>query len=215
MPATEQGGGDARRGESEHERLDRNLAELTGELRVVVTGVQVLFAFLLILPFNVGFEHVGAFERTVYIVTLALAMLAAVCAISPSAQHRWEFRQDDKRHILFSSNRVVIVGLALLAAAMCGCVLLVTTKLFGAGWGAVASAAASVPFIFLWFAVPMRRAAHLASRSARGGPSARRGSRGVSRAGPAPPGRARARPAARRRAPRPLRGDRRLRSSGA
>lgn len=158
-----QRGGDERRDESEHERLDRNLDELMGELRVVVTGVQVLFAFLLVVPFDTGFAHIGAFERAVYIVTLALATLAAVCMIAPSARHRWEFRHDDKRHIVFSSNRVVIAGLAFLAAAMCGCVLLVTTKLFGAGWGAVAAGAGSLPFLALWFVLPMRRAAKLDS----------------------------------------------------
>jgi hypothetical protein len=152
-------GGDARRDETEHERLDRNLDELTGELRVMVTGVQVLFAFLLIVPFNSGFKGIGGFERTVYIVTLLLAALAAVCTIAPSAQHRFLFRHDDKRYLVFASNRVVIAGMAFLALAMCGCVLLVTTKLFGAGWGVLTAALASVPFLLLWFAIPMRRAA--------------------------------------------------------
>src|ERR1700758_3439955 len=89
-----------RRDETQLERLDRNLDELTGELRVVVTGVQVLFAFLLIVPFNTGFQHVGSFERTVYIVTLVLAALSAVCTIAPAAQHRWLFRHDDKRRLV-------------------------------------------------------------------------------------------------------------------
>jgi small-conductance mechanosensitive channel len=154
-------GGDARRDETEHERLDRNLEELTGELRVIVTGVQVLFAFLLIVPFNTGFAHVGGFERTVYLVTLLLAALAAVCTIAPSAQHRWEFRHDDKRHLVFAANRITIAGMAFLAMAMCGCLLLVTTKLFGAGWGALTAGLGAIPFLVLWFAVPMRRAAAL------------------------------------------------------
>lgn len=158
---TEQRRGDARRDETELERLDRNLEELNGELRVVVTGVQVLFAFLLIVPFDTGFAHVGGFERAVYLVTLLLAAMAAVCTIAPSAQHRWVFRHDDKRHTVFFANRVVIVGMAFLALAMCGCLLLVTTKLFGAGWGAVTAGLASIPFLALWFAFPMRRAARL------------------------------------------------------
>ena len=124
-----------RRRETPLERLDRNLEEMTGELRVVVTGVQVLFAFLLIVPFNSGFAHVGAFERAVYFVTLVLAALAAVCTIAPSAGHRFLFRHDDKRYLVFRSNRVVIAGLAFLALAMCGCMLLVATKLFGATAG--------------------------------------------------------------------------------
>jgi hypothetical protein len=154
-------GGDPSRDETEHERLDRNLEELTGELRVVVTGVQVLFAFLLIVPFNSGFAHVGSFERTVYLVTLLLAALSAVCTIAPSAEHRWVFRHDDKRHLVFNSNRVVIVGMAFLALAMCGCLLLVTTKLFGAGAGALTAGLGSIPFLALWFVIPMRRAAAL------------------------------------------------------
>lgn len=110
----------ARRHETPLERLDRNLEELTGELRVVVTGVQVFFAFLLIVPFDTGFAHVGNFERTVYFVTLVLAALAAVCTIAPSAEHRVLFRHDDKHHIVFRSNRVVIAGLAFLAMARMG-----------------------------------------------------------------------------------------------
>jgi hypothetical protein len=156
---TEQRGGDARRDETELERLDRNLEELNGELRVVVTGVQVLFAFLLIVPFNSGFAHVGSFERTVYLVTLLLAALSAVCTIAPSAEHRWVFRHDDKRHLVFNSNRVVIAGMAFLALAMCGCLLLVTAKLFGAGAGALTAGLGSIPFLALWFVIPMRRAA--------------------------------------------------------
>ncbi len=145
------------RRETDLERLDRNLEELTGELRVVVTGVQVLFAFLLIVPFNTGFAHVGDFERTVYFVTLVLAALAAVCTIAPSAEHRFLFRHDDKRHIVFNSNRVAIAGLACLALAMCGSLMLVTTKLFGVSAGVVTAALGAVPFVLLWFVLPLRR----------------------------------------------------------
>lgn len=158
MPVTQSRGvGEGRRDETPLERLDRNLVEMTGELRVVVTGVQVLFAFLLIVPFNVGFEHVGGFERGVYFVTLLLAALAAVCSIAPSAEHRFLFRQDDKRHLVFTSNRVVIAGLAFLALAMCGCLLLVATKLFGAVAGVCTAGAALAVFGALWFAIPLAR----------------------------------------------------------
>jgi len=146
-----------RRRETPLERLDRNLEEMTGELRVVVTGVQVLFAFLLIVPFNTGFAHVGRFERDVYFVTLVLAALAAVCTIAPSAGHRFLFRHDDKRYLVFRSNRVVIAGLGFLALAMCGCMLLVATKLFGATAGACTAGAALVVFLGLWFVVPLAR----------------------------------------------------------
>jgi SNF family Na+-dependent transporter len=149
--------GRAGRVETPLERLDRNLEEMTGELRVVVTGVQVLFAFLLVVPFNAGFAHVGAFERTVYFVSLLLAALSAVCTIAPSAQHRLLFRHDDKRHLVFSSNRIVIAGLAFLALAMSGSLLLVATKLFGETVGILTTAIGALVFTGLWFGVPLRR----------------------------------------------------------
>ncbi len=148
--------GETRR-ETQLERLDRNLEELTGELRVIVTGVQVLFAFLLIVPFNAGFVHVGDFEQTVYFITLILAALACVCTIAPSAQHRFLFRHDDKQHLVFLSNRVVIAGLVFLALAMCGCLLLVTTKLFGLTAGILTATLGALPFALLWFALPLGR----------------------------------------------------------
>ncbi len=149
------------RHETPLERADRNLEELNGELRVIVTGVQVLFAFLLVVPFDTGFTHVGEFERTVYIVTLLLAALAAVCTIAPSAHHRWLFRHDEKPYIVAVSNRIVIVGMAFLAVAMCGCLLLVATKLFGIGDGILVAALGAVPFLALWFAMPLWRRARL------------------------------------------------------
>jgi hypothetical protein len=166
MPDSQSLDGEGRR-ETQLERLDRNFEELTGELRVIVTGVQVLFAFLLVVPFNTGFAHVGSFERTVYFITLALAALSAVCTIAPSAEHRFLFRHDDKHYIVFSSNRVVIAGLAFLALAMCGCLLLVTTKLFGLTAGVLTASIGALPFAVLWFAVPLRRARRLDGRQRR------------------------------------------------
>jgi anti-anti-sigma factor len=132
---------------------------MTGELRVVVTGVQVLFAFLLIVPFNTGFVGVGPFERGVYFVTLLCAALAAVCTLAPAAYHRLLFRADDKRHVVFLANRVSIAGLLFLALSMCGSLLLVTTKLFGATAGVITAALVAVPFALLWFVAPLYRRA--------------------------------------------------------
>jgi hypothetical protein len=157
VSATQPGHSKDGRHETSHERLDRNLEELTGELRVVVTGVQVLFAFLLIVPFNTGFAGIGDFERTVYFVTLLLAALAAACTIAPSAQHRFLFRHDDKQYLVAASNRIVIVGLASLALAMCGALMLVASKLFGVLPGVLTVLGASVPFALLWFVMPLRR----------------------------------------------------------
>jgi anti-anti-sigma factor len=148
---------DARRGETSLERLDRNLDEMMGELRVVVTGVQVLFAFLLIVPFNSGFVGIGPFERTVYLVTLVCSALAALCVIMPAAYHRILFRHDDKRHVVQVANQVTLVGLVLLAVAMCGSVLLVTTKLYGATAGTITAALVAAAFAVLWFIAPLLR----------------------------------------------------------
>jgi Family of unknown function (DUF6328) len=145
------------REETPLERLDRNLAELTGEMRVIVTGVQVLFAFLLVVPFDAGFEHVGQFERLVYLVTLVFAALAAACVIAPSAWHRFLFRHADKQRLLFFSNRATITGLAFLALAMCGCLLLVATKLFGVTAGVLTAVFGALPFALLWFVLPVGR----------------------------------------------------------
>lgn len=151
------------RDETPLERVDRNMQELNGELRIVVTGVQVLFAFLLIVPFDTGFSGIGDFERGVYFVTLIFAALAAACTIAPSAQHRFLFRYDDKPRLVHVSNLVVIAGLGCLAVAMSGCLLLVATKLFGVTAGALTTIAVAVPFVVLWFAMPLRRRRALGS----------------------------------------------------
>jgi uncharacterized protein DUF6328 len=160
---------DGRRNETPHERLDRNLQELLSELRVGVTGVQVLFAFLLVVPFNSGFVHIGPFQRAVYFVTLLLAALAAACMLAPAAHHRILFRCDDKEHIVFVSNRLMIAGLSFLALAMCGSLLLVATKLFGVGTGTITVAIAAGGFLVLWFVLPVMRKVRLNAASRRSG----------------------------------------------
>jgi anti-anti-sigma factor len=162
------------RPETPLQRLDRNLQELTGELRVTVTAVQVLFAFLLIVPFNSGFAGIGAFERGVYFVTLLCSALAALCMIAPSAYHRALFRLDDKSYLVSMANRLAIAGLAFLALAICGSLLLVTTKLFGVAGGVPTATVAAVLFGLLWFAAPWRRRVALELAAARPGNGARR-----------------------------------------
>lgn len=167
MQDAQQSAGEETRDETPLERLDRNFEELTGELRVVVTGVQVLFAFLLVVPFDTGFAHVGGFLQTVYIITLFVTALAAVCVIAPSAQHRFLFRHDDKQYLVFSSNNVVIAGLGFLALAMCGCLLLVSAKLFGIPVGILIAVIGAIPFTILWFVIPLRRLRMLNDRRRR------------------------------------------------
>src|SRR5829696_5817230 len=111
------GGGDRPSGreESEAERLDRNLSELLQELRVALPGVQVLFAFLLAVPFQQNFSQITGFQKGAYFGTLLLTAASAVLLISPSAYHRMTFRMQQKDDLVFIANKLAIVGLSLLA----------------------------------------------------------------------------------------------------
>ena len=145
------------RDETEYERVDRNLAELLGELRVALPGVQVLFAFLLIVPFSQRYSQVTAFQEKVYFVTLLCTAAASALLIAPSVHHRVQFRQQDKEHIVVVANRLAIAGLAFLALAMIGVLLLITDVLFGTLTTAIATACGVVTFGFLWYGIPLRR----------------------------------------------------------
>jgi hypothetical protein len=145
------------REETEQERVDRNLQEMLGELRVALPGVQVLFAFLLVVPFNQRFGEVTSFEKTVYFVTMLFTTAATVCLISPTVHHRLEFRRQEKDVIVSTGNRIVILGLALLAVAMTGAVVFVTSFLYSDTTTVVASIAVALFFAALWFAIPARR----------------------------------------------------------
>ena len=104
--------------ESTDERLDRELIELLNELRVALPGVQMLFGFLLALPFSVGFEHTSAVDRRAYFVSFLAAAAASVLLIAPSAYHRLTWRQRDKEHLLRAANVMAIAGLGCLAIAV-------------------------------------------------------------------------------------------------
>jgi hypothetical protein len=145
------------RDETADERVDRNLGELLGELRVALPGVQVLFAFLLVVPFNNRFADVTAFQKNVYFVTLLVATAASVCLIAPTIQHRIEFRHQDKEHVVLVSNKFAVVGLGLLALAMTGAILFVTDFLFGAATTVLTTVFVALAFALLWYAIPLRR----------------------------------------------------------
>jgi Family of unknown function (DUF6328) len=148
---------DTGRNETEKERLDRNMNELLQELRVALPGVQVLFAFLLTVPFQQGFQKATSFQKDVYLVTLLLTALTTALLIAPSAYHRLEFRQDDKKHIVLVANRFAIVGFAVLAAAMTSAVLLVTDFLYSDTTSAIATVGVAVVLYGLWYVLPVVR----------------------------------------------------------
>lgn len=148
---------DSGRNETEEERLDRNLSEMLQELRVALPGVQVLFAFLLAVPFQQNFEKITSFQKDVYFATLILTALSAVMLISPTAYHRLTFRYQQKRQLVFYSNRFSIIGLTFLALAMTGAVMLITDVLFDTAATVVVTALTVLAFGTFWFALPLQR----------------------------------------------------------
>jgi len=145
------------RNETELERIDRNLVELLQEVRVVQTGVQVLFAFLLMAPLTPGFDKLGATERAEYFITLSLAGVSAVLLIAPTAFHRVLFRLGDKAYLVEVANRLTIAGLAAVALAMVGAFVFVSDILFGAWAAALTGFTAAAGCVWLWAIVPLRR----------------------------------------------------------
>jgi hypothetical protein len=152
----------ADRHETEKERLDRNLGELLQELRVALPGVQVLFAFLLVVPFNQGYSRMSAFDKRIYFATLLCTVVASLLLIAPTVHHRIEFRRDDKAHLVRSANRLTIGGLSVLAVAMTGAVLLVTNVIFDTATTVVATTATLLAFAAVWYGLPLSRRAHRA-----------------------------------------------------
>jgi Family of unknown function (DUF6328) len=148
------------RGESESERIDRNLLELLQELRVAQTGVQILFAFLLTLPFTQRFDKVTGFQRDVYFVTLLLSAAASVFIIAPVAHHRILFRRHDKAHLVDVSNRLALAGLVCLSLAMTGAILLITDVIFRQTVVVVTTGLTAAIFGVMWFVVPILRRLH-------------------------------------------------------
>ncbi len=145
------------RQETEKERVDRNLLELTGELRVALPGVQVLFAFLLVVPFNARFLEVTDFQQAVYLVTLLLTAASSAFLIAPTVHHRLTFRQQQKERIVLVGNRLTIVGLTTLGLAMIGVVLLVTDFVFGTVATVVGAGLTAALFAVVWYVLPLRR----------------------------------------------------------
>jgi hypothetical protein len=153
----------SQRVESDQERLDRELNQLLNELRVAMPGVQVLFAFLLAVPFQQRFAQVTEFQKDVYFVTLLAAAAASALFIAPTAYHRLMFRARDKPMLVRISTKLAVAGLVCLAVAMNGAVLLVTDVLFDGTIVKVTLAVTVALYVGLWFVLGLVR------RVARGG----------------------------------------------
>jgi hypothetical protein len=150
--------------ESEDERLDRELIELLNELRVVLPGVQVLFAFLLTIPFATGFARLGGLGRDIYFVALMAAVLATLLLIAPTAFHRVLFRQHDKEWLLKTATLLILGGLLAVAVAMTCSVFVIADFVFGGVAAAVATTLTGGCALLLWFVLPVARRALVSSR---------------------------------------------------
>ena len=147
------------RDESEEERADRNLGELLQELRVAGLGVQVLFGFLLSLPFTNRFTHLSPGQRNLYLGTIVLAAVATALLLGPVAYHRLVFRQGQKERLVRAANVMAIAGLATVGLAVSAAVLLVTDYVSSGLTAALITAFVTMLFAGLWFALPLARRA--------------------------------------------------------
>jgi hypothetical protein len=154
---TDAGQGYASSGDEDERKRDRQMIELLNELRVALPGVQILFAFLLTVPFSARYGFLSLFQRDVYYVTLVATALSTACLIAPSAAHRLRFHQSERAWVIESANHLTIAGLALLAVAMGGAVLMITDILFDGARVWIYSATVWLATVALWFVRPLAR----------------------------------------------------------
>ncbi|MFL5931708.1 MAG: DUF6328 family protein [Gaiellaceae bacterium] len=145
--------------EEENERLDRELIELLNELRVALPGVQVLFGFLLTVPFSQGWSRVTDTERLVFFLTFLSTAVATALLIAPSAQHRILWRARDKDALLRRANSLALAGTAFLALAVTGAVWVVTDIIYAQAPTSLVTAGVAGLFAWVWFAAPLIRRA--------------------------------------------------------
>ena len=145
--------------EDRSEQLDRELIELLNELRVALPGVQVLFAFLLAVPFTQRWEQTTEIQRDAFFAAIMCATIATVLLIAPSSYHRLRWRDGDKEQMLRTSNRLAISGTIFLALSMIAVVFVVTDVVFDVAVATGISIATAVLFGWFWYALPLTRKA--------------------------------------------------------
>lgn len=147
----------ADRGHPDAKRLDRNLIELLNELRVTGSGIQVLLAFLLIVPFNSGYRRLTQFDKVVYFVALICLACSAVLLIAPSVHHRVLFRQGQRPYIVRTANALAISGMAFLAVGLVAILVLLSDVVFGSTAALVVGPISAALIASLWFVIPLAR----------------------------------------------------------
>jgi uncharacterized protein DUF6328 len=150
--------------ESHKERVDRELIELLNELRVALPGIQVLFAFLLTVPFTQRFPQVTTTQRTTFYFSFCTTAISSILLIAPTVIHRLEFRAGDKEQILKVSNRLTIAGTLFLAAAITSVVYLISDVLYDGALPLIATIVIAGLVLAIWYALPLMRQASGADR---------------------------------------------------
>jgi hypothetical protein len=141
----------------ESRKRDRQMIELLQELRIALPGVQILFAFLLTVPFAQGFQQTTSFQRNLFYGVMLTTAISTICFIAPTATHRLRFHRSDRAYIIESSNRLLIAGLVFLALAIVGAVLLVTDYMFGGATVWIYPGVLALLLVGLWFVRPLAR----------------------------------------------------------
>jgi Family of unknown function (DUF6328) len=147
--------GEPESAEDRQERSAREVVELLQELRMVLPGVQILFAFLLIVPFAQRFAELTGLQRNVFFATLLCTAAATALLIAPSAHHRLLFRQGAREHRLRVGNLLTIFGLIFLVPAMVGVIFVITDLMFGLMGAVAVTVLMALVFGLLWFALPL------------------------------------------------------------
>ncbi len=143
--------------ETRKERINRELTELLTELRVALPGVQMLFAFLLTVPFSARFGTLTLLESRAFYATFACTTIASIFLIAPSSNHRLAFRAQDKERLLFRANRFAIAGIVCLALAIGGAVFLISEMVLGERWAWGAGSATFALIFATWYLIPLLR----------------------------------------------------------
>lgn len=143
--------------ETGKERMNREVIELLNEIRIVLPGVQVLFGFLLLLPFQQSFGEMSELDRSLYFVALVASAIGGVLLIAPSTYHRIQFRNRDKERLLRTSNVLILVGTAALGLAIATTMFLIADMIYGELVGVVVGAIAAVVVAGMWYGLPLSR----------------------------------------------------------
>ncbi len=155
------------RGRDEQEDAGKQLDQLLQELRVAIPGVQMLFGFLLMVPFNDRFQHLGMFQKTIFFFVFAATTLSSIVLIAPSAYHRIH-KGKDVDDVLSVSNKLALIGLALLGSAITGCVYLITGVVLGGAVARIATIVAAAATLGAWLLLPMSSGARHRVRESMG-----------------------------------------------